>query len=90
MRIKLGGGQIRFADLKNDKILKEKIKNVLDYHNILLAGLNSKLLTEKNIHDEINLYKNRILKFVDRISPILKHAKNKGKKSFLKEPKGFY
>ncbi len=87
---RVGRRAIRFADLTNEKILKEKIKNALDYHNILLAGLNSKLLTEKNIQDEINLYKKRILKFVDRVSPILKNAKKKGKKFFLKEPKGFY
>ena len=44
---RVGRRAIRFADLVNKKILKEKIKNVLDYHNIMLAGLNSKLLTEK-------------------------------------------
>ena len=42
---RVGRRAVRFADLTNDKILKEKIKNALDYHNILLAGLNSILLT---------------------------------------------
>ncbi len=85
---RVGRRAVRFADLINDKILKEKIKNALDYHNILLAGLNSKLLSEKNIYDEINSYKKRILKFVDRISPILKHAKNKGKKILFEGAQG--
>ncbi len=85
---RVGRRAIRFADLTNDIILKEKIKNALDYHNILLAGLNSKLLTEEEIYDEINLYRNKILKFVDRISPILKNAKNTGKKILFEGAQG--
>ena len=39
-RIKLGEGNT-FWDLIDEKILNDKIKNILDYHNIILAGLNS-------------------------------------------------
>ena len=41
---KVGRRAIRFGDLKNNKVLNEKVKNILDYHNIILSGLKSKLL----------------------------------------------
>ena len=85
---RVGRRAIRFADLVNKKILKEKIKNVLDYHNIMLAGLNSKLLTEKDIYNEINLYKKEILKYVDRTSKILRDAKSLGKKILFEGAQG--
>ncbi len=85
---KVGRRAIRFVDITNDKLLKEKIKNTLEYHNILLSGLNSKLLTEEEIYDEINSYKKQILKYVDRISPILKKAKNEGKKILFEGAQG--
>ena len=85
---KVGRRAIRFADLFNKKVLKEKIRNVLDYHNIMLAGLNSKLLTEKEINDEINSYKKEILKYVDRTSKILRDAKSLGKKILFEGAQG--
>ena len=85
---KVGRRAIRFADLVNKRVLKEKIKNALDYHNVMLAGLNSKLLTEKEIYDEINLYKKKILKYVDRTSKILREAKSLGKKILFEGAQG--
>ncbi len=85
---KVGRRAIRFADLVNKRVLKEKIKTVLDYHNVMLAGLNSKLLTEKEIYDEINLYKKQILKYVDRTSKILREAKSLGKKILFEGAQG--
>ena len=85
---KVGRRAIRFADLVNKRVLKEKIKNALDYHNVMLAGLNSKLLTEKEIYDEINSYKKKILKYVDRTSKILRDAKSLGKKILFEGAQG--
>ena len=85
---KVGRRAIRFADLVNKRVLKEKIKNALDYHNVMLAGLNSKLLTEKEIYDEINSYKKKILKYVDRTSKILREAKSLGKKILFEGAQG--
>ena len=85
---KVGRRAIRFADLLNKSVLKEKIKNVLDYHNIMLTGLNSKLLTEKEIYDEINSYKKEILRYVDRTSKILREAKSLGKKILFEGAQG--
>ena len=59
MRTELEERAIRFADLINDSFLKEKISNTLEYHNTILAGLNSKPLTVVNIMDEINVYKKK-------------------------------
>ncbi len=85
---RVGRRAIRFTDLINKKVLKEKIKNVLDYHNIILAGLNSKLLTEKEIKDEIDSYKKQILKYVDRTSKTLREAKRLGKKILFEGAQG--
>ena len=85
---KVGRRAIRFADLANKIVLKEKIKSVLDYHNIMLAGLNSKLLTQKEIYDEINSYKKEILRYVDRTSKILREAKSLGKKILFEGAQG--
>ena len=65
---RVGRRAIRFSDLVNKEVLKEKIKNALDYHNIILAGLNSKLLTAKEINDEIDSYKKQILKYKENHS----------------------
>ena len=85
---RIGRRAIRFTDLVNKEVLKEKIKNVLDYHNIILAGLNSKLLTEKEINDEIDSYKKQILKYVDRTSKTLREAKRLGKKILFEGAQG--
>ena len=85
---KVGRRAIRFADLANKIVLKEKIKSILDYHNIMLAGLNSKLLTQKEIYDEINSYKKEILRYVDRTSKILREAKSLGKKILFEGAQG--
>ena len=76
---KIGRRAIRFGDLKDKKLLSEKIKSILDYHNIILAGLSSKLLSFNQILKEINTFKEPVLKFVQRISPILEKAKINGK-----------
>ncbi len=85
---RVGRRAIRFSDLVNKEVLKEKIKNALDYHNIILAGLNSKLLTEKEINDEIDSYKKQILKYVDRTSKTLREAKRFGKKILFEGAQG--
>ena len=85
---RVGRRAIRFSDLVNKEVLKEKIKNALDYHNIILAGLNSKLLTEKEINEEIDSYKKQILKYVDRTSKTLREAKRLGKKILFEGAQG--
>ena len=85
---RVGRRAIRFTDLINKEVLKEKIKNALDYHNIILAGLNSKLLTAKEINDEIDSYKKQILKYVDRTSKTLREAKRLGKKILFEGAQG--
>ena len=85
---RVGRRAIRFSDLVNKEVLKEKIKNALDYHNIILAGLNSELLTAKEINDEIDSYKKQILKYVDRTSKTLREAKRLGKKILFEGAQG--
>ena len=85
---KVGRRAIRFGDLKNQKFLEEKVRNILDYHNIILSGLKSKLLTFGEIINEINTFKNKILKYVQRTSPILNKARTEGKKILFEGAQG--
>ena len=85
---RVGRRAVRFVDLIDEKFLKDKIDNALEYHNTILAGLNSKLITQKEILDEINSYKKSILKYVDRTFPILSEAKKKGKKILFEGAQG--
>jgi len=85
---KIGRRAIRFGDLKDKKILNEKIKNILDYHNIILTGLNSHLLSEKEISGEIKKFKSKILKYVKRTRPILNDAKIKSKRILFEGAQG--
>lgn len=85
---RVGRRAIRFADLTNESFLKEKIKIILDYHNTILSGLNSTPLHEKQILEEVNSYKKQILKFVERIFPILKKAKLESKKILFEGAQG--
>ena len=66
----------------------EKIKNILDYHNIILLGLKSKLLSFDDIIKEINTFKKKILKYVQRTHPILNKAKVDGKKILFEGAQG--
>ena len=85
---KVGRRAIRFGDLKNQKFLEEKVRNILDYHNIILSGLKSKLLTFDEIISEINTFKNKIFKYVQRTSPILNKARAEGKKILFEGAQG--
>ena len=85
---KIGRRAIRFCDLKDEKTLDEKIKNILDYHNIILLGLNSELLSLDQIKKEINNFKKKILRFVKRVSPILIKSKNDGKRVLFEGAQG--
>ena len=85
---KIGRRAIRFGDLIDEKILNDKIKNILDYHNIILAGLNSQPLKFEAIKKEINIFRKSILKFVKRISPIIENARLKGKRILFEGAQG--
>ena len=85
---KIGRRAIRFGDLKNKKSLEEKVKNILDYHNIILSGLKSKLLSFDETIKEINSFKKKILAYVQRTSPILRKAKVERKKILFEGAQG--
>ena len=86
---KIGRRAIRFCDITNDKkILISKIENLISFHNTILSGLNSIALRVKNILKEIEEYKDEILKYVNRTSPILINAKLRGKKVLFEGAQG--
>ena len=68
---KIGRRAIRLVDLKNDSFLKKKIKNLLDFHNVILKGLGAKEIKVIDVFSELQEIKMKILKYCKRISPIL-------------------
>ena len=62
--------------------------NILDYHNIILAGLNSRPLRFEAIKKEINTFRKSILRYVKRTAPILENAKLEGKRILFEGAQG--
>ena len=85
---KIGRRAIRISDLKNENYLKKKIKVLLDHHNIILRGLNSKLIKVNDILKEINEVKNDLLNFSQRVNPILTNARKMRKRVLFEGAQG--
>jgi len=85
---KIGRRAIRLGDLKNQETLQNKIKNILDFHNTILNGLGAKPIKIQETLSEISVYKNKILKFVQRISPVMDFAKKNNKKILFEGAQG--
>ena len=85
---KVGRRAIRLGDLRNKENLKNKVKNILAYHNTILLGLGAKTIEEKEIMSEIESYRFEILKFVQRINPIFSKAKLSGQKVLFEGAQG--
>ena len=68
--------------------MKKKIKVLLDHHNIILRGLNSKLIKVNDILKEINEVKNDLLNFSQRVNPILTNARKMRKKVLFEGAQG--
>ena len=80
---KIGRRAIRFGDLIDEKILNDKIKNILDYHNIILAGLNSQPLKFEAIKKEINFFRKPILKVCKKNIAYNRKCKIERKTNFI-------
>ncbi len=85
---KVGRRAIRFCDLNDEKVLNNKIESLINFHNIVLKGLGSKLLTANDIVKEINSYKKKILKYVGRVAPLINNARVSGKKILFEGAQG--
>ena len=85
---KIGRRAIRVGDLRNEEHLKKKIKVLLDHHNVILRGLNSKLIKVKDVLTEISKVKQELLSFSQRVNPIMSNARNKRKKVLFEGAQG--
>ncbi len=85
---KVGRRAIRFCDLDDERVLSNKIENLINFHNIVLKGLGSKLLTVDEIVKEINSYKKKIFKYIGRVSPLINDARVSGKKILFEGAQG--
>ncbi len=85
---KIGRRAIKLSDLRNEEFLKQKIKFLLDHHNIILKGLNCPEIKLSDVLEEIKKFKSKILKFCKRTSPILLNARKTGKKILFEGAQG--
>lgn len=61
---KVGRRAIRPCDLYDDKILQQRIVDILLYHNALRRGLDLAEISVKELFDELDSIRNKLLKFV--------------------------
>ena len=59
-----GRRALRACDLLSDAILKERIENLLSYHNLILRGLNQDIVTQDAIITEINQFRSKFLPYL--------------------------
>ncbi len=85
---KIGRRAIKLSDLRNEEFLKQKIKFLLDHHNIILKGLNCPEIKLNDVLKEIKKFKSKILKFCKRTGPILLNARKTGKKILFEGAQG--
>ena len=85
---KIGRRSIRLSDLRNKKKLNDKIKIIVDHHNIILKGLESKEISYKKIINEIEEVKSSIMKFSQRTNPIFEKAIFERKKILFEGAQG--
>jgi adenylosuccinate synthase len=60
---KIGRRAIRICDLLDDKVLHNRLENLLFYHNLLRKSLEIKEVSVQNLVDEIMPIKQRLLEF---------------------------
>ena len=76
---KVGRRAIRICDLKDENNLKERLENLVFYHNLLRRSLGVEDLTVNKIIEEINPIRQRLLSYTkpsSEITKILKSLKN--------------
>ncbi len=85
---KVGRRSIRLSDLKNKEKLYNKIKVLVDHHNITLKGLDSNTVSYNKVIREIQVVKDKILKFCQRTSPVFEKAIYERKKILFEGAQG--
>ena len=85
---KIGRRAIKLVDLKYPKILKRKLKVLLEYHNTILKGLGSEIIKLESLTKEINKFKTKILKYSSRVTPIFNSAIKDQKKILFEGAQG--
>lgn len=60
---RVGRRAIRICDLANDEVLKDRLQNLLDYHNILRRGIGVGDIDFDKIFAQLQAFKGKLLKF---------------------------
>ena len=85
---KVGRRSIRLADLANKETLSDKVKRLVDHHNIILRGMGYEELNPKNVLDELIAISDQILPYKARVSSILSDARKAGKRILFEGAQG--
>lgn len=85
---KVGRRAIRFIDLQDENILKNKIEKLLLHHNAILRGLGKSEIKHKTVFDYLISIKNKVLPFCAPIALWLEQAKSQNKKILFEGAQG--
>ena len=85
---KIGRRSIRVVDLTNPKTLKDKVKKLVDHHNIILRGMDEKELISSQIFDELLEISKTIIPYKSRIQEFLINARKQRKRILFEGAQG--
>ncbi len=85
---KIARRAIRVCDLENEDCLKDKLKNLVEYHNVFRKGLGVELVNFDEVLEQINSIKDRITPFVKPAWKLLHEYAKAGKKILFEGAQG--
>jgi adenylosuccinate synthase len=87
---KIARRAIRVCDLADEDLLKDKVTNLVDYHNLERKGANLDPIEAAEIYEHVISIKDRILKYAAPAWKILDELKKEGKKILFEGAQGIY
>ena len=85
---KVGRRAIRVCDLEDPALLKEKLENLMFYHNALLKGLGAETISADDIYKKLMEIAPEILRYQGVAWKILNAAREQGKKILFEGAQG--
>lgn len=79
---------VRVCDLRHPEVLKEKIENMMSYHNILLKGMGAETVSADEIYEKLMEISEDILQYSGVVWRELDAARTAGKKILFEGAQG--
>ncbi len=79
---------VRVCDLRDPELLREKINNMMEHHNILLKGLGAETIDPKQIYDDLMKIATDVLQYAGVVWRLLDGVRKDGKKMLFEGAQG--